>query len=155
MARRSRKPLTAVGGGCEPACVMEQRERDADAVLIGSALGGLVAGAILARHGKRVVVLEHADTVGGRGGSVPRDGYWIDFGHRDGHDVGDCQVAWHHGVEAAREAGVDAALRRVAAPLRVHHLPGGDVTRAATGAPRGSWPWRVPPSRRERTTWRS
>ena len=107
---------------------MEQRERDADAVLIGSALGGLVAGAILARHGKRVVVLEHADTVGGRGGSVPRDGYWIDFGHRDGHDVGDCQVAWHHGVEAAREAGVDVALRRVAAPLRVHHLPGGNVT---------------------------
>src|SRR5438132_546334 len=43
---------------------MEQRERDADAVLIGSALGGLVGGAILARHGKRVVVLEHADTVG-------------------------------------------------------------------------------------------
>ena len=120
--------MTAVGGGCEPACVMEQRERDADAVLIGSALGGLVAGAILARHGKRVVVLEHADTVGGRGGSVPRDGYWIDFGHRDGHDVGDCQVAWHHGVEAAREAGVDVALRRVAAPLRVHHLPGGNVT---------------------------
>ncbi|TMA43325.1 MAG: hypothetical protein E6J83_10355, partial [Deltaproteobacteria bacterium] len=107
---------------------MERRERDADAVVIGSALGGLVAGAILARHGKRVVVLEHADTVGGRGGSVPRDGYWLDFGHRDGHDVGDCQVAWHHGVEAAREAGVDITLRRVTAPLRVHHLPDGGVT---------------------------
>jgi len=107
---------------------MKQRESHADIVVIGSALGGLVAGAILARHGKRVVVLEHADTIGGRGGSVPHDGYWIDFGHRDGHDVGDCQVAWHHGVEAAREAGVEVTLRRVTAPLRVHHLPAGDVT---------------------------
>ncbi|TMA33470.1 MAG: hypothetical protein E6J79_17920 [Deltaproteobacteria bacterium] len=107
---------------------MERREGQADAVIVGSALGGLVAGAILARHGKRVVVLEHADTVGGRGGSVPRDGYWIDFGHRDGHDVGDCQVAWHHGVEAAREAGVEVTLRRVTSPLRVHHLPAGEVT---------------------------
>ena len=107
---------------------MERRERDADAVVIGSALGGLVAGAILARHGKRVVVLEHADTVGGRGGSVPHDGYWIDFGHRDGHDVGDCQVAWQHGIEAAREAGVEVTLRRVTALLRVHQLPDGGIT---------------------------
>jgi len=79
---------------------------DADAVVIGSSLAGLVAGAILARHGRRVVVLEHADTVGGRGGAVERDGgWWIDFGHRDGHDVGDCQLVWQHGVEAACEAG--------------------------------------------------
>ena len=103
-------------------------DADADAVIIGSALGGLVAGAILARHGKRVVVLEHADTVGGRGGGVLHDGYWVDFGHRDGHDVGDCQVGWHHGVEAAREAGVDITLRRVTTPLRVHQLPDGRVT---------------------------
>ena len=77
-------------------------ETSADAVVVGSALAGLVAAAILTRHGKRVVVLEHADTVGGRGGSVPTaDGYWIDFGHRDGHDVGDCQFPWQHGIEAA------------------------------------------------------
>src|SRR2546426_842287 len=40
---------------------------DADVVIIGSALAGLVAGAILGRHGRRVVILEHADTVGARG----------------------------------------------------------------------------------------
>jgi phytoene dehydrogenase-like protein len=106
-------------------------ETSADAVIVGSALAGLVAAAILARHGKRVVVLEHADTVGGRGGAVPTaDGYWIDFGHRDGHDVGDCQFPWHHGVEAAREAGVTVALRRVERPLRVHRIPDDTVVDA-------------------------
>jgi phytoene dehydrogenase-like protein len=101
---------------------------DADVAIVGSALAGLVAGAILARHGKRVVVLEHADTVGGRGGAVRReDGWWIDFGHRDGHDVGDCQIVWHHGALAAREAGVELALRRIDAPLRLHRFPEGRV----------------------------
>src|SRR5881296_1865966 len=102
-------------------------ETEADVVVVGSALAGLVAAAILTRHGKRVVVLEHADTVGGRGGAVERDGFWIDFGHRDGHDVGDCQIAWHHGAEAAREAGVDLVLRPVSPPLRVHRFPDGGV----------------------------
>ena len=103
-------------------------ERDADVVVVGAALAGLVAGAILSRHGRRVVVLDQADTVGGRGGAVEREGgWWIDFGHRDGHDVGDCQVVWHHGVEAAREAGVEIALRPVAAPLRLHRFPEGAV----------------------------
>jgi monoamine oxidase len=56
----------------------------ADVAIVGGALAGLVAGAILARHGRRIVVLEHADTVGGRSGAVRRpDGWWIDFGHRD------------------------------------------------------------------------
>ena len=99
-------------------------DRDADVVIIGAALAGLVAGAILTRHGRRVVILDQADTVGGRGGAVERaGGWWIDFGHRDGHDVGDCQVVWHHGVEAAREAGVELALRPVEAPLRLHRVP--------------------------------
>ena len=101
-------------------------ECEADVVVIGTALAGLVAGAILTRHGKRVVLLDHADTVGGRGGAVERPGgWWIDFGHRDGHDVGDCQVVWHHGAEAAREAGVEVALRPVEAPLRLHRFPEG------------------------------
>src|SRR6266404_3019163 len=103
-------------------------ERETDVVIVGAALAGLVAGAILTRHGKRVVLLDQADTVGGRGGAVERPSGWrIDFGHRDGHDVGDCQVVWHHGAEAAREAGVEIALRPVEAPLRLHRFPEGTV----------------------------
>src|SRR2546428_13824045 len=101
-------------------------ERETDVVIVGTALAGLVAGAILTRHGKRVVLLDQADTVGGRGGAVERPGgWWIDFGHRDGHDVGDCQVVWHHGAEAAREAGGEIALRPGGTPLRLHRFPEG------------------------------
>src|SRR2546428_9633182 len=106
---------------------------DADVVIIGSALAGLVAGAILTRHGRRIVILEQADRVGARGGAIERDGWWIDFGHRDGHDVGDCQLVWHHGVEAAKEAGVEIALRRVEEPLRLHRLPEGTVLEGGWG----------------------
>src|SRR5262245_18560405 len=100
---------------------------EAGVVIIGSALAGLVAGAILTRHARRVVIPQHAGRVGARGGAVERDGWWIDFGHRDGHDVGDCQLVWHHGAEAAKEAGVEIALRRVEAPLRLHRFPEGAV----------------------------
>src|SRR5947208_10305147 len=111
-------------------------EREADVVVIGAALAGLVAGAILTRHGKRVVLLDQADTVGGRGGAVERPGgWWIDFGHRDGHDVGDCQAMWHHGAEAAREAGVEIALRPVETPLRLHRFPEGTVLEGGAWGP--------------------
>src|SRR3989442_15506421 len=81
-------------------------ERETDVVIVGAALAGLVAGAILTRHGKRVVLLDQADVVGGRGGAGERPGgWWIDFCHPGGHDVGDCQVVWHHRAEAAPQAG--------------------------------------------------
>ena len=60
---------------------------------------------ILTLHGQRAVVVEQADSVGGRSGSAQTpDGCWIDFGHRDPHGVGDCQSPWHHGAQAARDA---------------------------------------------------
>src|SRR2546427_7588624 len=111
-------------------------ERETDVVIVGAALAGLVAGAILTRHGKRVVLLDQADTVGGRGGAVERPGgWWIDSGHRDGHDVGDCRVVWHHGAEAAREAGVEIALRPVEAPRRLHRFPEGTVLEGGAWGP--------------------
>lgn len=105
-----------------------QREATVDVAIIGADLAGLVAAAILTRHGRRIVILEPADTVGGRGGAVQTaDGFWIDFGHRDAHGVGDCQFPWHHGAEAAREAGVAIAMHAITRPLRVHRLADGTV----------------------------
>jgi phytoene dehydrogenase-like protein len=109
-----------------------------DAVVVGASLAGLVAAAILSRHGKRVVVLDAADAVGGRGGATrTADGSWVSFGHRDGHDVGDCQFPWHYGAEAAREAGVEVKLRRVEAPLRLHRFPEGTVLDGASWGAEG------------------
>ena len=66
------------------------RIASADVAIVGAALGGLVAAAILTRRGKSVVIFDAADAVGGRGGAVARaDGTWVNFGHREGHDVGD------------------------------------------------------------------
>ena len=130
--------MTAENLGASVAAPMEPRETEADVVIVGSALAGLVAGAILTRQGKRIVILEQTDTVGGRGGAVQRpDGYWIDFGHRDGHDVGDCQLAWHYGAEAAREAGVEVKLRRVEQPLRLHRFPEDRVLEGGRWGPEG------------------
>jgi phytoene dehydrogenase-like protein len=105
-----------------------QRETNADVAIIGADLAGLVAAAILTKHGRRVVLLEHADTIGGRSGAVQTpEGYWIDFGHRDAHGVGDCQFPWHHGSEAARLADVTIASHPITRVLRVHRLPDGPM----------------------------
>src|SRR5258705_3324923 len=109
------------------------REPSADVAIVGADLAGLVAAAILTLHGRRVVILEHADTVGGRSGAVATpDGWFIDFGHRDAHGVGDCQFPWHHGAEAAREAQVEIASHPIARVLRVHRLPDGPVSDGGT-----------------------
>jgi phytoene dehydrogenase-like protein len=51
-----------------------------DVIVIGAGLGGLLAAAILARRGRRVVILEREPYVGGRLRSYDVDGYVIDAG---------------------------------------------------------------------------
>ena len=96
---------------------------ECDVVIAGAELAGLVAGAILARHGQSVVVVDTPPQVGGRGGATPYRGYWLDCGHRAGLDVTDLEIPWSYGQIACREADVEVRLRPIESHLRVHLLP--------------------------------
>lgn len=103
--------------------------RRVDVVVAGGSLAGLVAAAVLARRGCEVVVLESTTHLGSRVGARPHDGYWIDWGHRDGHGVGDLALAPVFAERAAEAAGVELSLRPfVGDRLCVHWLPERRVT---------------------------
>ncbi len=52
----------------------------ADVLIVGAGIGGVVCGAILARHGVRVLVLERGVQVGGRGRSIRVGDCTVDYG---------------------------------------------------------------------------
>lgn len=56
------------------------KEESWDVIVVGAGLGGLLAGAILARRGRRVLVLEREPETGGRLRSWEVDGFVIDAG---------------------------------------------------------------------------
>ena len=53
---------------------------DYDVIVIGSGCGGLTAGGILAAGGRKVLVLEQADIIGGCCSTFEREGYHFDIG---------------------------------------------------------------------------
>ncbi len=57
-----------------------------DVVIIGAGAAGLSAGALLAKEGKSVVIVEASQWLGGRGVAVPDEGFKINLG---GHLVED------------------------------------------------------------------
>ena len=67
--------VVAEGGG-----VKGKGEEEFDAIVIGSGIGGLVAGTQLAVKGARVLVLEKYVIPGGSSGFYQRDGYTFDVG---------------------------------------------------------------------------
>ncbi|MCH2171392.1 FAD-dependent monooxygenase [Myxococcota bacterium] len=99
------------------------RPVECDVAIVGADLAGVITGAMLARRGLDVVMIDQPPQVGGGGGGTPYRGYWLDGGHREGLDVTDLQVGWRWGQVAAREAQVEVAMRPVENPLLVHLLP--------------------------------
>lgn len=57
---------------------MPAQVTDVDVVVIGTGCGGLSAAALLASRGRRVLVLDQNDAVGGCASSFERDGYTFD-----------------------------------------------------------------------------
>ncbi|MGQ9475996.1 MAG: phytoene desaturase family protein [Actinomycetota bacterium] len=53
---------------------------DYDVIVIGAGCGGITAGALLAKQGRKVLVLEQSDRVGGCCSTFEREGYRFDVG---------------------------------------------------------------------------
>ncbi len=52
----------------------------AEVIVIGAGLGGMSAGALLARSGRETIVFERASFIGGRSHVVVKDGFTLDYG---------------------------------------------------------------------------
>lgn len=70
-----------------------------DTIVIGAGVSGLTAARLLSRAGRRVVVLEARDRVGGRVSTERRDGLATDLG-----------ASWIHGVSGSPVAAAAAAF---------------------------------------------
>lgn len=53
---------------------------DFDVVVIGAGCGGLAAGALLSKQGRKVLVVEQAKAVGGCCSTFEKDGFHFDIG---------------------------------------------------------------------------
>jgi len=51
-----------------------------DAIVVGGGIGGLLSALILGKHGKKVLVLEKSDHLGGNCNSYRVDDFWVDTG---------------------------------------------------------------------------
>ena len=59
---------------------MARKRRDADAIVVGGGLAGLAASAYLARAGRRVILFEKAEALGGRARTRALDGFLFNLG---------------------------------------------------------------------------
>jgi phytoene desaturase len=97
-----------------------------DALVIGAGVGGLCAAARLAHHGRRVLVVEQRDRVGGRASTIDVDGFRVNTG----------AIAIEYGgvmEETFRTVGAPWDLR-VPSPATLFRIGGRDVDLS-----RGGW----------------
>ena len=66
-----------------------------DAVIIGAGLGGLTAGAILARAGRKVLVIERSNSVGGAASSYKVGDLFVEGSLHETSDPHDPRDAKH------------------------------------------------------------
>jgi carotene isomerase len=97
--------------------------QNADVIVIGSGIGGLVAGALLARYGRQVLVCESHSIPGGAAHSFSRQGFQFDSGPSFY-----CGLSDRHSLNPLRQV-LDALGEPIAAipydPLGHYHFPDG------------------------------
>jgi C-3',4' desaturase CrtD len=97
---------------------------DSDVVIIGAGISGLTAGAVLARSGARVLILERHYVAGGCASFFQRAGYRFDVGATLVGGFGERGV--HRRL--FERFGIAMPAQRIE-PAMVVHLPNGDVVR--------------------------
>lgn len=87
---------------------MKQVPKDLDVIIIGSGIGGLSTAALLAKQGKKVLVLEQHDIAGGNLHTFTEKGYEFDTGlHYVGGRVGDKTSSIRKQLDYITDGGVE------------------------------------------------
>src|SRR6266851_8285046 len=94
-----------------------------DVVVIGAGLGGLTAGAILARAGRKVLVIERRNSVGGAASSYESGDLLVEGSLHETSDPHDPRDPKHHAltragvIDAVKWVPVDACYEARGGPL--------------------------------------
>ncbi|AFY71560.1 carotene isomerase [Thalassoporum mexicanum PCC 7367] len=100
----------------------QNQQLDADVIVIGSGIGGLVTATQLAAKGIQVLVLERYIIPGGSAGFFERDGYRFDVGASMIFGFGDRGTT---NLLTRALAAVNMKMETIPDPVQVHyHLPG-------------------------------
>src|SRR6201996_3768100 len=101
---------------------------DYDVVVIGAGLGGLTAGAILARAGRKVLVIERSNSVGGAASSYKSGDLFVEGSLHETSDPHDPRDPKH---DALNRAGVLDAVKWVPSAV-FYEVRGGPLTKPFT-----------------------
>src|SRR3954451_700993 len=96
-----------------------------DVVVIGAGLGGLTAGAILARAGRKVLVIERSNSVGGAASSYKSGDLFIEGSLQETSNPQDVRDPKH---DALTRAGVLDAVKWIPA-VALYEVRGGPLQR--------------------------
>jgi phytoene dehydrogenase-like protein len=96
-----------------------------DVVVIGAGLGGLTAGAILAREGRKVLVIERSNSVGGAASSYKSGDLFVEGSLHETSDPHDPRDAKH---DALTRAGVIDAVKWIPSEV-FYEVRGGPLDR--------------------------